>query len=354
VPLGLKQGETLVSNRTANLESYQQYLRGKALVRNGFYPDAIKALEPVVASDPNFAPAWAYLARAYNAMPLLDQVVREGSVEEARRAVRSYTSKGEMAAREAIRLDPKLAAGYWSLATTMPSAGTFLTREDLYRKALALDANDPDILSAYSALIGNAGRLKEALPIRQQLRTLEPLVGILNVGTAMVVRASGDSKTAISILEGSQLSDPVGGFYTHAYLAQAYAADGRFAAAADTLLSIPPGNLVSRQLIEDAARFVRQAPMKLAPETLPAWRDPLHWIYAYVGAPERMLEYYERNIEIEFLSVSVQVWLPEYAPVRKTERFKAFVRKAGLVDFWKARGWPDLCKPVGADDFECS
>ena len=33
MPLGLRQGEALVSNRTNDLESYQQYLRAKALVR---------------------------------------------------------------------------------------------------------------------------------------------------------------------------------------------------------------------------------------------------------------------------------------------------------------------------------
>jgi hypothetical protein len=39
--------------------------------------------------------------------------------------------------------------------------------------------------------------------------------------------------------------------------------------------------------------------------------------------------------------------------VRKTERFKALMRKAGLVDYWKARGWPDLCHPTTGDDFAC-
>jgi hypothetical protein len=23
------------------------------------------------------------------------------------------------------------------------------------------------------------------------------------------------------------------------------------------------------------------------------------------------------------------------------------------VDYWRARGWPDLCRPMGADDFVC-
>jgi hypothetical protein len=29
------------------------------------------------------------------------------------------------------------------------------------------------------------------------------------------------------------------------------------------------------------------------------------------------------------------------------------MREFGFVDLWKARGWPDLCHPIGADDFVC-
>jgi hypothetical protein len=47
------------------------------------------------------------------------------------------------------------------------------------------------------------------------------------------------------------------------------------------------------------------------------------------------------------------VWGPQFAELRKTQRFKAFVRDAGFVTYWRVRGWPDLCRPVGADDFEC-
>jgi len=46
-------------------------------------------------------------------------------------------------------------------------------------------------------------------------------------------------------------------------------------------------------------------------------------------------------------------WGPDYASVRKTERFKAFARKAGLVEYWRTGHWPDLCRPVGTDDFVC-
>jgi TolB-like protein len=65
VPLGLKQGERLVRDRTIDLASYDQYLRSKALYRARKLPEAIKLLEPVVARDPGFAHAWALLAQVY-------------------------------------------------------------------------------------------------------------------------------------------------------------------------------------------------------------------------------------------------------------------------------------------------
>jgi hypothetical protein len=50
---------------------------------------------------------------------------------------------------------------------------------------------------------------------------------------------------------------------------------------------------------------------------------------------------------------NLTLWSPQHAPIRKTERFKAFVRAAGFVDYWRAHGWPDLCRPTTGDDFVC-
>jgi hypothetical protein len=29
------------------------------------------------------------------------------------------------------------------------------------------------------------------------------------------------------------------------------------------------------------------------------------------------------------------------------------MRKAGYVDYWKATGWPEFCRPTISDDFAC-
>ena len=47
------------------------------------------------------------------------------------------------------------------------------------------------------------------------------------------------------------------------------------------------------------------------------------------------------------------VLYPAMCEVRQLPRFKEFVIEIGLVDYWKQYGWPDLCHPVGDDDFVC-
>jgi hypothetical protein len=126
---------------------------------------------------------------------------------------------------------------------------------------------------------------------------------------------------------------------------------GRYSDAADALLAIPPGEF-SRQIVEDAARLLRTAPAKVAmPRELPDLNN-LSFVYAYIGAEGRVFEYAER-LQTAGAGGTGFIWYPSYAAVRKTQRFKAYVLAAGLVDYWRARGWPDLCRPVGADDFVC-
>jgi TolB-like protein/DNA-binding SARP family transcriptional activator len=352
VPLGLKAGERLVSNRTSDLESYEQYLRAKALYRARALPDAMKILEPMLARDAGFAPAWALLAQANVVAVNFSTEVRSGSLEEARRVVKSTQEKAEMAAREAIRLDPRNAIGYAVLGRVQDGYyQKWAAGDDLYKQALALDPNEPDALLNYAVSLAGGGHLKEALRTMERLRTLEPFVPIFNVMDAHFLQLTGRIPAAISILEAIP-ADAGGGLYRNVFLAQAYAATGRYALAADTLLLVT-SNQVGRQSVEDAARLLRSAPEKTkAPQALPALAADLDVVYAYVGASDRIMENYERANELRrgFFDI---IWLPELAPLRNSKRFKAVAREAGLVDYWRARGWPDLCRPVGSDDFVC-
>jgi hypothetical protein len=81
----------------------------------------------------------------------------------------------------------------------------------------------------------------------------------------------------------------------------------------------------------------------------------LSFVYVNIGASSKFVEFLEGNVEAGFsvMSTAAFVWHPSSVAVRKTKEFKPFARKAGYVDYWKNRGWPDLCRPVSADDFIC-
>jgi TolB-like protein/Tfp pilus assembly protein PilF len=339
VPLGLAPTERLVSSRDIDPESYRQFLRARTILRDRTnlapvvedrFGGVIGMLEQVVARDPGYAPAWGLLA-----MTTLD------------------LGRKETAAREAIRLDSRNGAGYAALAQIEFFAHRdFAAGEDLFRQALALDPNEPEVLDQFSGRLVVVGRIREAVSFRERLRTVEPFAPQYNNQTANFMLIDGQNKAAIAILEALPPAPA-----RNVSLAHAYAAEARYGEAADTLLAIKGGNASANGSLEEAARLLRSAPAKAkAPESLPIFSNQLVYVYAYVGALDRVLEEPERAIaegRIPPLAQVRHVWSPEYAPIRKTERFKALMRNAGFVEYWRARGWPDLCRPLGTDDFVC-
>jgi TolB-like protein/tetratricopeptide (TPR) repeat protein len=361
MPLGLKPGETLVHG-TQNLGTYQEFLQAKAWLRDRGSPRSgpfLQTLESVVARDPGFAPAWAVLSRAYAYQITASPAVPEGPVGEARRVVQSFREKAEMAARKAIQLDPQHSGGYWAMANIRWFGGEWATAEDLVKQALALDPNDPDVLSNYWNILLKTGRPKEALVVAERLRTLEPLVPAYQTNAAMSMQVTGQNEAAIAVFEAipANVRSRIG--YT--YLARAYAAAGRYTEAADTLLQLASLYTSPRvkKGLQDAAAVLRRAPAKAADQkALPEFGPPagdLIFVYAAVGAFDRVMDYPEREAQIHYMPDSGKtLWTPVMAPVRKTERFKAFARNTGLVEYWRAKGWPDLCHPTIGADFECN
>jgi len=355
LPLGLKAGETLVPSRTVDFDSYQQYLRARALVRarGTSINDAIAILEPMVQRDPNFAPAWALLAHAYYLQPTFNPTARTRAVEEGRRHVLGFFKKCEEAGRRSIMLDSRNAVAYGALGALNTQRGKWAQAEDLFRKALAIDPGEPDALLQYSILLAVTRRLKETLNAGGVLRTLEPLVHTYTITHAGHLFMSGQVQAAIAMLEAIPL-DAGGGYFRSITLAAAYASQGRYTEASDTLLLMPEPNVVSRKAVEDAARLIRMAPgnVDLSKETV-VLEGGLNFVYAYIGADERIMRFPERVREVTDGGTTTFIWSPAYASIRKTERFKSYVRAVGLVDYWRTRGWPDGCRPLGDNDFVC-
>jgi TolB-like protein len=371
VPLGLQPGDSLVRSRTKDEASYEDYLRARALMRarggdalvgvadgtRGLarLTEATKLLESVVARDPDFAPAHALLAYGHGLVPVFHPAYTSGTVEEVRSVVAANFPKAETAARRAIELDSKTADGHMALGLVQAHQGKYVAASELFARALALDPENPDTLHVYSGILADLGYVKQAIALRQRLAELEPLVTIFRLSSVRIVQAGGQIDAAIAMYPAPRDGGSV-------IVARMYAEIGRYNEAADLVERAPRATRSGSDALqvrgadnaEAAARLLRTARTAAAsPQTLPRLGE-LGWVYLYVGAPDRVLEWYEDTLRAGYRGAQiVRLWGPPYAGLRKTERFKAFVREAGFVDYWRAKGWPDLCRPVRADDFVC-
>ena len=194
VPLGLKQGQNLVSNRTTDTESYEAYLRARELVRardSANLTSAITLLEQVITRDPNYAPTWAQLASAYALFP----ATRPAPTPPAMRGAGFFANdlpKAEAAARKAIALDANNAQAWAALGQVFSQRkNKFVQSEDAFKRALQLDPKNVAALHFYAHHLSGTGRVKEALALRRQTVVLDPLDTRLRSNLAFVLGVNG-------------------------------------------------------------------------------------------------------------------------------------------------------------------
>jgi len=342
--------QVLVRNRTADFEVYLDFLRAKTAARpRGAGPLAAAAvfLERVVDRDPDFAPAAALLAYGYALTPLFAPSLRGGMPDEERKIVERTIPRSDALARRATTRDPKSAEGFVALGYANMVQRRMLAAEDAFRQALALNPNQADGLHGLSQLLAALGRIKDSLAMREHLQKGEPFITNYTADTAEIYWLDGATEKAIAMLQPFRPGRTL-------ELALVQAAAGRYREAAAAIREMPATNYPPG-MMEAAAKILESAPAKAgAPDTLPRIGN-LSFSYMHVGAPERVLEFYEDEISAGYFQPISATWFwhPTYAAVRKTERFKNVVRGLGLVEYWGARGWPPQCRPAGMGNFSC-
>ncbi|PYS87757.1 MAG: hypothetical protein DMF62_11305 [Acidobacteria bacterium] len=130
--------ETPEQNRS---KAYEYYLRGKIKVGSENPEDneaSIKLLEQAVATDPNYAEAYAALAQAYNV-----KAFRRASEEERKR----LNDDAEVAMERSLALNPNLAQGHFARGLILWTPEKRFPHEQAiqsYKRAIALDPNLDD------------------------------------------------------------------------------------------------------------------------------------------------------------------------------------------------------------------
>jgi hypothetical protein len=179
------------------------------------------------------------------------------------------------------------------------------------------------------------------------LQAGEQFVTNYTADTAEIYWLDGDTEKAVAMLQPFRPGRTL-------ELALVQASAGRYGEAAAAIRDMPAASYPAG-MTEAAAKILESAPAQAtAPAALPRLGN-LSFAYMHVGAPERVLEFYEDEIRGDYFQPISTTWFwhPTYAAVRKTERFKTVARDLGLVEYWRTRGWPAQCHPVGADDLAC-
>jgi TolB-like protein len=348
-PVKLARGDHLLKSRAKDIEGYDQYLHAKVAARGRgaqSLADASKLLEEILARDSDFEPAAAMIAYEYALTPLFAPPLRSGRPDEERKITDRVIPRAEAFALRAVALDPKDATAWVALGYVRLVQRKMIAAEDAFKEALRLDPNQADGLHGYSQFLAAMGKIKGSLAMRAHLQEIEPSIINYTADTAEIYWLAGDTDKAIAMLQPFRPGRTM-------ELALIESASGRYHDAAAALREMPQTNWPDG-LLDKAARLLDAAPAHMPPDSLPGLGS-LSFAYLHVGAPERVLEYYEDEVKGGYFQPISATWFwhPSYAVVRKTDRFKRLVRELGMVDYWRARGWPQSCHPIGTNDFDC-
>jgi tetratricopeptide (TPR) repeat protein len=174
-----KRSAPLVTSTTSNTRAYSAYLEGRYLwnKRPGDVVwQALEKFEEAVAIDPNFAPAHAALAGVYGTL---------GAWEFGVLPPAEALAKAKAAAKQALTLDPQLAAGHTAVGyTTLHFDWNADKACREFDQAIALNPAWVDAHHWHSHALCAAARFPESLDACRHTLELDPLNPLMHAHLA--------------------------------------------------------------------------------------------------------------------------------------------------------------------------
>ena len=189
IPLGLEAASDLV-NPTADLAAYDLFLAGRGRIRErgSSLLEASRLFEAAIARDSTWAPAWAGLAEAKELSSWYPAAWGIGPVpyDEIAPNFARFQVESEVAARRALELDPDIASAHVAMGSVHRNRKEWALGEAAYLRALAVDPDNGEAHHQYADLLGQMGRIAEALVISERSLELDRLpVRLMNNGTLL-------------------------------------------------------------------------------------------------------------------------------------------------------------------------
>lgn len=345
---------------TTNMEAYALYLQGHQLFLNRGTSDisqnvenlerAIVFLEEAVKQDPSFAIAWADLATSYIVLP--SYFTSEYPVE---RVVPPATE----ASNRAISLDSNLSQAWAVKSLTHLSQFQFQDSQTAILRATELN---PDNATAWLwqglhfASVGNPDKAIEAV---LHAIEIEPAVAINQNAMALFYHAKGDIENAIPYQE--KAINEMGfefGRYDRALSAiwknnpeRAREEMVRFFRSSDQNAGDELENKIDIYVKSYFEPSLRDQAAILIEKDLEEGTDVTFALYMLQDGEKMVRDFETTGANKGF--ILARIYFPLARPLFKQKVFRDYLINIGLLAYWKNNQFPDFCRALGDDDFEC-
>jgi TolB-like protein len=350
--LSLGVSAPVVARTPIDPEAYDEYLKGRALMRQrSDLPSAIVHLKAAVAKAPDFAAGWSSLSLTYEVSFWFSAHMTPAFNDE-------LLAGQAGAAERAAALEPEAATTEHALGNVARAQFHYAEAERHYLRAMQIDPSYSDVREDYSEVLYEVGRLEDSMRAARQLVTLDPYFGIgwnRILRAAMALDRRAQVEEAVRQMRVVSPDNYIGklGLLDYA-LAYGRADEARTAlteietrwpkdaAFAQTLL---PWALGEPGIDPEKARSaIAAAPAGEAGPYFIARQD-IDGYNAYIDTIGAIPQ--------QYYFVDLYGSKPMGHAMLRDPRVKAMVERFGLPAYWREKGWPGGCRPLGEMDFEC-
>jgi TolB-like protein len=332
-------------------QAYDEYLKGRALLRaRSDLPSAIAHFKSAVAKAPEFAAGWSSLSLTYEVSFWYTRMTPAVQAD--------FLAGAAAAAERAAALEPNAAATEHALGNVARAQFHYAKAEGHYLRAMQLDPGYPDVREDYAELLYEVGRAEDSMLAARQLVELDPYfvvgwVRLRDAASALDRREEVDE--AVRRIRAINPNNWAGKFGLLDYaLAHGRAEEAR-AALAEIEKTLPSEAASVRQLLPWGLREPGADGPALRATLANA---PGNQASTYFVARQDIEGY---NADIETRGAVLQAYYfanlysskPAGHAMLRDPRVKAMLVRYGFPAYWREKGWPAGCRPLGETDFEC-
>lgn len=344
---------TPTQQRTDDFAVYEDYLKAKQLfLKRGKenLDEALVYLNQATTRDPNFAPAWSLIAAVYAVYDAyVDRDVAIDNYQE-------WRARGKAAAQRALSLQADSAFAHSVLGIFYGYDKDHIRALQELDRSVELAPDNSDVLDTAAQGLLDVGYFREANTLASRAVEIDPLAAIYRntLGRSFVGLNKPD--LALEQFDEAIALDPSLPF-PYNNKGNVIAAAGDVDAFREYGAQRVARGLAEQKDVDAIVEVLRIRDDQAALNELARTAENAFLIFtalSFITDPEPFVQ-----------QISERVWQQEYrrepglfltaarpgfysSPIWKKQ-----IRKDGLLDLWRSRGFPAQCRPLDGDDFKC-